>query len=805
MIQLTKLEKFYNKGKLNEIHVINGTTLSFGEKGLVALTGPSGCGKTTLLNVIGGLDSFESGEIDFDGEIIRRYSPDRWDIIRNKYVGYIFQNYNLVTDKTVYENIEITLNMAGLYDKAQVEARINYVLESVGMYNYRRRNVLALSGGQQQRVAIARALAKNPKVILADEPTGNLDANNTYEIMSLIKKISETCLVILVSHEKELVEFYADRIIQLSDGLVIKDQANESKKALERVDDRNIYLKDLEVKSQEGVVPLQYYYQKELSTPPEVKLIYTNNTLYVKVDAQAKINYIGYDSEIRLIDDHYRKKEAQESSSHQFDLSQFGHIGFDAKRKSFIRFRDTLKAGFLKILSHGKFFGKLFIVVYFIISAVIVYNLATFSNLTRVDETEFLNVPRESVTINVANQLTYQKLVQIQSIPSVLGISPYNGAQYLNFLFEDLYQGSGMYRSASGRAYAFPVGLSGYEDAVVISGRLPQANNEVAIDQWLADKLLLEKSLLDLGIGTYEALLGGVISDYTNLYGRITIVGIVSTESPVIILTDENVFFFDTLLSMQQYGAHGSSAGKYILVEGEAIEAKGEVLINRNMSSYALGSTFFYGPNRYTVVGFFSGLPFSVIFEDSDFHELSQKYVLGDPERMFYLETTNAAATLSALSEIGIDGIDAYATARNVYLQQQFESIAGRLQAIFITLAGVIIYIFLMMRSSMLNRIKEIGIYRSIGATKKDIYKIFISEILAFTTLGSLSGYLFMTYIVFQIQGIFGGIATVLYFPFYVFISGIVVIYATNVLFGMIPIYTLLKKTPAEINAKYDI
>ncbi|HRX92313.1 MAG TPA: ABC transporter ATP-binding protein, partial [Candidatus Izemoplasmatales bacterium] len=190
MIKIIDLNKYFNKGRSNEIHVIDHTSLEFPETGLIAITGPSGCGKTTLLNVIGGLDRFHSGEIDFDETKIMKYKSLQWDLVRNKYIGYIFQNYNLLPDKTVFENVEISLNMAGLYDKEKVEERINYVLESVGMYNYRRRNVQALSGGQQQRVAIARAIAKDPKVVLADEPTGNLDVNNTFEIMSIIKKIS---------------------------------------------------------------------------------------------------------------------------------------------------------------------------------------------------------------------------------------------------------------------------------------------------------------------------------------------------------------------------------------------------------------------------------------------------------------------------------------------------------------------------------------------------------------------------------------------------------------------------------------
>ena len=156
------------------------------EKGLVVLLGPSGSGKTTLLNVLGGLDKVNNGTIQFGDEIIKRYNSRTWDQIRNKDVGYIFQNYNLLTNLTVYDNISLTLNMVGVVDKDEIDKRIDYILENIGMINFRKRRAFQLSGGQQQRVAIARALAKNPKVIIADEPTGNLDSKNTIEIMNII-------------------------------------------------------------------------------------------------------------------------------------------------------------------------------------------------------------------------------------------------------------------------------------------------------------------------------------------------------------------------------------------------------------------------------------------------------------------------------------------------------------------------------------------------------------------------------------------------------------------------------------------
>ena len=183
-----------------------------GSTGLVALLGPSGCGKTTLLNVIGGLDKVNSGKVFVNGQRITRRSSGRIDKIRNLSIGYIFQNYNLVENMTVFENVAVALRMAGVKDKKEIEEKVNYVLEKVGMYRYRNRYADMLSGGERQRVGIARAIVKNPAIVIADEPTGNLDSKNTLEVMNIIKSISQEKLVILVTHEESLAKFYASRI-----------------------------------------------------------------------------------------------------------------------------------------------------------------------------------------------------------------------------------------------------------------------------------------------------------------------------------------------------------------------------------------------------------------------------------------------------------------------------------------------------------------------------------------------------------------------------------------------------------------
>ena len=190
MIKLRGVNKYFNKGKKNEIHVINDTTLNLGTKGLVALLGPSGCGKTTMLNAIGGLDKVNGGDIFVDGVKITGRSTSKVDEIRNLNIGYIFQDYKLVDNMTVYENVAMVLRMIGIRDEEEIRKRIEYILQTLGIYRYRNRMADMLSGGERQRVGIARAIAKNPKIIIADEPTGNLDSANTIEIMNIIKAIS---------------------------------------------------------------------------------------------------------------------------------------------------------------------------------------------------------------------------------------------------------------------------------------------------------------------------------------------------------------------------------------------------------------------------------------------------------------------------------------------------------------------------------------------------------------------------------------------------------------------------------------
>ena len=217
MLKLEKINKSYNNQQ-----ILKDITINFRKNEFVSILGPSGSGKTTLLNIIGSLDKYDRGDLIINNKSTKSFTDKQTDAYRNSCIGFIFQNYNLISHLTIYENIEISLKLKGIKKEIR-NKKINNILKEVGLFEYKNKYSNQLSGGQIQRVAIARALINNPKIILADEPTGALDSETSAQIMKLIKKISKDKLVIMVTHNKKIAKDYSDRIIELKDGQIIKD------------------------------------------------------------------------------------------------------------------------------------------------------------------------------------------------------------------------------------------------------------------------------------------------------------------------------------------------------------------------------------------------------------------------------------------------------------------------------------------------------------------------------------------------------------------------------------------------------
>lgn len=236
MLQLKNIVKTYTAGELTQ-NALNGVSVTFRENEFVSILGPSGSGKTTMLNLIGGLDRYTSGDLIINGISTKEYKDADWDYYRNNSIGFVFQSYNLIPHQSVLANVELALTLAGVSRKERRQRAIA-VLNKVGLGSHIHKKPNQMSGGQMQRVAIARALINNPDILLADEPTGALDSETSLQIMELLKEIANDKLVIMVTHNPELAEQYSTRIVRVKDGVIVDDsnpyQANEEPAATEK-------------------------------------------------------------------------------------------------------------------------------------------------------------------------------------------------------------------------------------------------------------------------------------------------------------------------------------------------------------------------------------------------------------------------------------------------------------------------------------------------------------------------------------------------------------------------------------------
>ncbi|MBQ3301073.1 MAG: ABC transporter ATP-binding protein, partial [Eggerthellaceae bacterium] len=221
MLQIRNISKEYRTGSLVQ-RALDGVSLNLRDNEFVAILGPSGSGKTTLLNVIGGLDRYDTGDLVINGVSTKKYSDRDWDSYRNHSVGFVFQSYNLIPHQSVLANVELALTISGV-PREERKKRAMDALTKVGLAEHVHKRPNQLSGGQMQRVAIARALVNDPDILLADEPTGALDSETSIQVMNLLKEVASDRLVVMVTHNPDLAEQYATRIVNLKDGRIVSD------------------------------------------------------------------------------------------------------------------------------------------------------------------------------------------------------------------------------------------------------------------------------------------------------------------------------------------------------------------------------------------------------------------------------------------------------------------------------------------------------------------------------------------------------------------------------------------------------
>lgn len=818
MIRLEKVNKYFNKRKRNEIHVINDTTLAFPEKGLVALLGPSGCGKTTLLNAIGGLDRINKGQIFINNEKINGRSATKIDKIRNANIGYIFQNYNLIDNMTVHDNVAIVLKMIGIKDKEQIRRKVEYALDLVDMYRYRNRFANMLSGGERQRVAIARAIVKNPSIIIADEPTGNLDSKNTLEVMNIIKIISREKLVILVTHEDKLARFFCDRIIKLKDGSVVSDDENQQNENLDYRLDNRIYLKDLKNKKsiEAGAYKIDLY--GESPDKIDLRIIAKDDNIYlVCMNPNKHIEIVDEHSPIEVIDDHYREMTREQYEQHRFDINELANKA-NGRHASITGFFHSILTG-LKTIRDYHILRKILLVGFFISAVFIAYATSNIYGITDIKDAKFVGDNQDYLriktkTVAVKDYLDYEKEETVDYL------LPGDGQVSFTLKHNDYWQTSNFTSTIAGS-------LSDSKDLTsdeLTAGRLPKNKYEVVVDKLVLDKLIDSGSvIMQAGIASPEDLIGEKLN--VSYMRAFTIVGVTDLESPCIYASRSQ---FINLLANSLAGD-----GEYGLMEGDAIDESGstqqpelvdvsllknkitlekgrlpkavyEVVVNESYAGeMPLNKQINIKVNgkKLTVVGYYSTKA------STDYRLVTQKtikYNLIRKSTNITVMPTDKQITIGALENRGLNVVDIYQYDRDKYKQSVWSRIKSS-----VIMAGIIILIslveiFLIIRASFLSRIKEIGTLRAIGVKKSDIYKIFMGEIIAITLTASLSGYIFMSYIVSRLADI-SYLEDMFLMNTKVFATGLIVIFLFNIVIGLLPVFSTMRKTPAEILARTDV
>lgn len=808
MIRLEHITKYYNKNKVNQFIVCNDISLTFDNTGLVVVLGASGSGKTTLLNVISGMDKFDQGRLIFDDLIFDRYSHKKWDFIRKHRIGYVYQNYHLLKKLSVYENIEPVLKMQGITDETQIREHILRLLDSVGLANYENRLVKQLSGGEQQRVAFARALANNPKVILADEPTGNLDGKTTIELMNVIKEISKTRLVIMVTHEQALCDYYADRVIKIENGSIVNDYGNDQRLPLDFIQEHIINLSDFEKTTlNTEQLNVSRYSNIDSQDVLDIDLIERNQTLYVKINSNSlkRTKYIDSDSEIIIQD----SPETSTVDQNPFILDDMYPADFDQSKEKVFRWKDVFRFAWrkLNIIQGG---NRILFVVLMLVGIIVSISIGLLGEIYRVEE-PYQPVDLNYITVYL-DRLEYDEYELILDVPGVDQLMLVNKPFTFHISTTDYYQ-----VRSSILVDAQPIDIKFFDETTLIYGSMP-TSYQIVVDQSVANDIIENNQ--SRGIQTYDDVLNCQFKLQTNstdtyinadtaVYFNIS--GIANGNSKSVWMKEELIYSLVTPYLID----YRVLEDQFEIVSGELPTSESYLMLNENYPGVfagdipynigiATGTYYVSGIYRYSVDGVSYNFKNAMV---STLEFMKPKYFKTTYPRYtdftLLVYATDINATLLALDEAG------YEATGTVYIPEY--TLQSQLQEnqiyYLLGLGGIFVSafsIFLIMRSSLLSRIYEVSVYRGIGISRREIRRIFLVEILLTTTFSSVIGFLLMVLLLNQAQSTLE-LISVTHFTGLTILLTVVGMYVVNIIFGLIPINMLLRKTPSTIMKQSDL
>lgn len=691
MLELKKIKKSYKTGDFVQ-HALKGTNLKFRKNEFVAILGPSGSGKTTMLNIIGGLDRYDEGDLIINGKSTKNFKDRDWDSYRNNCIGFIFQSYNLIHHIDILANVEMGMTLSGVKAKKRRKKAIE-VLKKVGLKEHVHKKPNQLSGGQMQRVAIARALANDPDIILADEPTGALDSKTSEQIMKLIKEIAEDKLVIMVTHNPELAKKYATRIIEMKDGEILDD----SNPVKEKYEEKNYNIKK---------TSMNFFTALHLS----LNNIKTKKGRTILTAFASSIGIIGITLILSLSNGFDKQIDT-------FEINTLSALPIIISKQSQTLDEETMEKMQEEMVQQEDDYPS----IDYVISA-------------KSDKDKYIHT----------NKITNEYLKYLENLPSddVIGIS-YTYATNLNLLQK---KDDKIFKINTDNLNIGVMSHTLKEDTPsviekrydLLAGKEPTKKEELVIE--VDSKNRISKDLLDaLGLNsskekiTFEEILKSEIKvvlndeyyekqgslyipkrDLTNMYKNeknitIKVVGIIrlKEEYPNMV-TSPGIYYTNDLM-------------EYILENNknsEVVKSQEKETINVLSGEKLDLETKEGQEGKETILSYLGGnkIPYVISIHPKDFQskESITNYLdkyneeKKEEEKIAYIDQ---ASLMSSLSSSIMDAITIVLIA--------FSSISLIVSSIMI---GIIMYI------SVLERTKEIGILRSLGARKKDISRVFNAE-----------------------------------------------------------------------------
>lgn len=815
MIKIEHLYKTYNEGKKNEEKVLKDVSLEFDRTGLVCLLGESGSGKTTLLNTIGGLDTFSGGTITIDQTTLKGYNPKVMEPIRNDRFDYIFQNYYLLGDHTVGYNVKLALNRFDISEEEK-EERVEYVLNMLGMGKYKKKQVSKLSGGQQQRVSIARALVKSPDIILADEPTGNLDEENTLRTMSILKSISKECLVLLVTHERRIANFFADRIIEIRDGQVVSDEINHAAEAYERGDDANIYLKEMECETlANDLANFRIYVDGREKADLEERTVglsiaFRDGKLYIKNHMNCDVILEGEESGIHMLDE-YRPK---------FDMEAMEKISYNlpklkSKGNAHLAFKEVLHMAIENIRSMGK--KQAFVLGVLVVTAILLsVTTADFVNTVSVDEEAIVTTDSHYIYLKFAPAGSFA----VESPKAILEYAweHLDENEYGTVFFvpdDNIFLQGEVYAQMENlveRVKSFSYVDKKYlDESMMLYGRTPQKRDEVVVDIRVIEQMLKSGGVISSMLEKPENFLEkSFLVATTNV--EVEIVGICQSGQSNIYCGQNVLLSFPTrgekIANVAELQAE--YPGEYT----ELILKENEILMREGIFSslkYEVGDTITIGDDDehvYTIVGTCpDSLNANYVMSDKGcdnvrdvtIYELKDCmfYATNQEKALEYFEGTKSEYRGDLKMEIEVPHelqVEEYKEANQVDLDAKY----------LIAMVGVVlslVMVYFTVKSNAVSRSEELTVYRLIGISKGSILQAYILEMFFMTCMTSLPAVL-GTSVVIKLISAIPSLQLELLFPWWAVALLLVAIYLVHSLISILPVYGILSQPPATLAVK---